>query len=136
MNYEKLSEKTIKHMYAARASLSESPLSQEIQYLVELRSSQINGCAYCCALHCQDARKVGISQQKLDELAGWQTSSHFDEKEKMALCWCEAVTYIHSPQTELRAELKKFFDDREIVDLTIAIAQMNAFNRIAIHLKH
>ncbi len=135
MDYEKISEKTIKHIYAAYASLSESPLNPQIRALVELRTSQINGCAYCCSMHCKDARKAGVSQQQLDELSAWQTSSCFDLKGKLALSWCEAVTFAKLNQDKIRNQLTEHFNEREIVDLTTAISLMNALNRIATNLR-
>ena len=134
MDYQKISEKTVKLIYSAHASLSESPLSSEIRFLVELRTSQINGCAYCCNVHSKEARKAGIEQNKLDELPAWQESQLFDNKEKVALIWCEAVTTNAHDSKIIKNQLTELFSDREIVDLTLAISLMNTLNRMAVNL--
>lgn len=135
MNYEKVSPQTINHFYAAYKSLTDSPLSSQFRILVELRTSQMNGCAYCCSLHTKEAHHSNISQGKLDELAAWRTSSRFDSKEKLVLSWCESVTSAKTNKMALRKDLEKYFDEREIVDLTIAISLMNGLNRLAISLR-
>ena len=135
MNYEKISEKTVKNIYAAHTSLAESPLEQKLRYLVELRVSQLNGCAFCCAVHSKEARKAGISEVQLDELPAWQYSSRFNAREKLVLAWGEAVTLSSSNQAELKPQLLSEFDEREFVDLTLAISLMNALNRMAITLR-
>lgn len=134
MDYQKISEKTVKYIYSAYASLSDSPLEPQLRALVELRTSQINGCAYCCATHSKDARKVGLEQKKLDQLPAWKESSIFDSKEKLALTWCETVTLQKPDQLKLRQQLLEAFSEREVVDLTLAISIMNALNRMAVNL--
>ncbi|WP_133127074.1 carboxymuconolactone decarboxylase family protein [Legionella nagasakiensis] len=134
VDYQKISEKTVKYIYTAHASLSESPLNPQLRVLVELRASQINGCAYCCLIHSDEARKLGIEQKKLDQLPAWTEATCFDSKEKLALTWCETVTLLRSDKQKIRTQLSDFFSAREIVDLTLSISLMNALNRIAVSL--
>jgi AhpD family alkylhydroperoxidase len=104
--------------------------------LVELRTSQINGCAYCCALHTEEARKVNVSQDKLDVLAAWHTSKIFTDNEVAALQLCDDLTISDKKIKMINKEmLTSYFSEREIVDLTLCISIMNAFNRLAISLK-
>lgn len=135
MDYQKISEKTVKYIYSAYASLTESSLDPQLRALVELRTSQINGCIYCCTVHTKDALKAGVDQEKLDALTAWRESSFFDLKEKLALTWCESVTLLKSDNSKLRQQLAEHFNEREIVDLTLTISLMNALNRMAINLK-
>ncbi|MBS0625674.1 MAG: carboxymuconolactone decarboxylase family protein [Verrucomicrobia bacterium] len=135
MNYAEISKDTVSFLHKSYASLQNSPLNPPLRALVELRVSQINGCAYCCGLHSQEARKLGIEQEKLDALIGWSNSSLFTEEEVVALEWAEAITFMESGLAEKREALVEHFSDREIVDLTAAIAIMNALNRMAISLK-
>jgi len=135
MNYAEISKETIGYLHKSYASLKISPLEPSLKTLIELRTSQINGCAYCCALHTDEARKLNIPQTKLDVLPAWHTSTIFTEVECAALKFCEDLTYKNKCCKEAKAQLSLFFSEREIVDLTACIAIMNALNRIAISLR-
>ena len=134
MNYAEISKETFDLLYKSRASLNNSPLKPPIRILAELRVSQINGCAYCCSLHTNEARKVGIPQEKLDVLPGWHNSSLFTEEERTVLQWVEAVTCLDGDSSEAREALLNIYSERELVDLTACIGIMNALNRIVINL--
>ncbi|MEE9452213.1 MAG: carboxymuconolactone decarboxylase family protein [Gammaproteobacteria bacterium] len=135
MNYAEISKETFAHLYKSRASLKKSPLDQSIILLVELRISQINGCAYCCDIHLEEAKNFGIIQEKLDLLPTWQQATEtFTIKERLALRWCEAITRLEKDIAEAKKRLPQHFSDREIVDLSATTAIMNALNRIAISL--
>lgn len=134
MDYKKISKTTVENIYAAHSSLNDSPLDRKIRVLVELRVSQINGCAFCCQIHSKEAREAGVSQLQLDQLAGWKSSSAFTEKQTLALSWCEAVTLLQD-QNALKSKLLEVFTEREIVDLTIAISLMNTLNRLSNYLR-
>lgn len=134
MNYANISKDTIGHLYKCHASLQKSELDARLRVLVELRTSQINGCAFCCGLHAEEARRLGIEQVKLDKLPGWRLSSVFDAREQLALGWTEAVTRMQGEETALLPRMKETFSEREVVDLTVAVSLMNALNRIAISL--
>lgn len=135
MNYAEISKETINFLYQSRISLNKSPLSPIIRILVELRVSQINGCAYCCHLHTNEARKLGISQEKLDILAAWRHATIFSAEEKIALQWTESVTNLDKDLEEIRQQLSAIYSERQIVDLTACIGIMNALNRIVISLQ-
>jgi len=135
MNYAEISKETIGFLHKSYASLKNSSLDPVIRALVELRTSQINGCAYCCEVHTHEARKLEISQHKLDVLPAWRTASIFSEKEKIALEFCENLTCPVDSYPNARNTLEKFFSEKEIVDLTACIAIMNALNRLAVSLK-
>jgi AhpD family alkylhydroperoxidase len=135
MKYAEISKETISLLEKCSASLNNSPLSQLIRVLVELRISQMNGCAYCCRLHSEEARKLKISQEKLDLLPGWHMSSLFTNEERAALQWCESVTRLDKHQEKIREQLAQYYTERQIVDLTCCIAIMNAWNRIVISLE-
>jgi AhpD family alkylhydroperoxidase len=97
--------------------------------------SQINGCAYCIDMHSKDLLKHGISPSKVLLTAVWhEAGTLFDEKEKAALQWVEAVTLVsltHVPD-EAFEKVRNAFTEKEVADLTIAIGLMNVFNRMAI----
>src|SRR5579871_978811 len=111
-----------------------SGLDPSLLHLVYMRASQINGCAYCIDMHSKDARALGESEQRLYELNAWRETPFFTDKERAALEWTEAVTMIskdHAPD-EVYERVKKHFNEAELVNLTLAIAQINVWNRLAI----
>jgi len=112
-------------------------LDPKLYELVKIRASQINGCAYCVDQHSREAKEHGASDRKLHHVAIWWESPLFDEKERAALAYAEAVTRLEHQRVPdaVFEPLKGLFDDRMIVELTIAIATMNAWNRLAIAMK-
>jgi AhpD family alkylhydroperoxidase len=135
MNYAEISKETVSYLHKSYASLKNSPLNPSLRVLIELRTSQINGCAYCCHLHTEEARKLNIPQEKLDVLDAWHTSQDFSDAERLALQWCEAITGMDKNLVDLREQLFQYYSEREVVDLTACIAIMNALNRMAICLR-
>jgi AhpD family alkylhydroperoxidase len=109
-------------------------IDAKLRALVELRVSQINGCAYCVDLHSTQARSHGETQQRLDCLPAWWECDFFDEAEQAAFRWAEALTEIASKRAPdvLYEALKPHYSEQQIVDLTFIIAAMNAWNRVAI----
>lgn len=115
----------------------QSSLGLELVELIYLRISQINGCAFCLGKHAETLREQGVSQAKLDRLAGWRISELFDARERAALEWAETLTAVADKGAPDAAyePLKAQFSDAEIADLTFAVALMNAFNRLAVGMK-
>ena len=106
--------------------------------LIFLRVSQINGCAYCVDLHAGDLRLAGESNERLDGLAGWRESPYFTEPEKVALEWAEALTHVevtHAPDAAYEP-LARHYNDKQVANITYAIAPMNARTRVAIAFHH
>ncbi len=135
MDYLDISKATIGSLYKSYNSLNDSPLGPEIRKLVELRTSQINGCAYCCKLHTEEARQANITQEKLDMLPAWEDATIFSDRERAVLKWCEQVTRSQASSNEVQKLLEGHLSEREIVDLTACIAIMNALNRLAMTLR-
>ena len=109
-------------------------LERSLIELVKTRASQINGCAFCIHMHTRDARTHGESEERLYLLDAWRESPLYTERERAALAWTEAVTLVsetHVPD-EVWEETKAFFSDEEMVKLTVLVATINAWNRIAI----
>ncbi len=102
--------------------------------LIKLRSSQINGCAYCIDMHTKDARDHGESEQRLYGLNAWREAPVYTDRERAALEWPEAVTKIsdHCTTDELYNRVRGQFSEKELVDLTFAIVSINSWNRLAI----
>jgi len=109
-------------------------LEKSLLDLVFLRASQINGCAYCIDMHTKDARASGESEQRLYELDAWRECPFYSDRERAALAWTEAVTLVaagHVPD-DVYAEASKEFSDIELINLTLAVTQINTWNRINI----
>jgi AhpD family alkylhydroperoxidase len=106
----------------------------KLKALVELRVSQINGCAYCLNQHTQEARALGETQQRLDCLSAWQETTFYTEREEAAFAWAETLTRIAEKQApqDIYDAVTKHFSDKELVELTMVIVNMNAWNRLAI----
>ena len=127
--------------YQAMAGLGryvrQSGLEPKLLDLIRTRSSQINGCAYCIDMHSKDARAAGETEQRLYSLDAWRETPFYTDRERAALAWTEAVTLVsqgHVPD-EVYNLVRKQFSEKEIVDLTLAVAEINSWNRIAISLR-
>ena len=102
--------------------------------LIEVLTSQINGCSYCIHVHRRQALKLGESEARLAALADWEASALFSDRERAAFAWVRAVTLVAdtgAPERDYEP-LKQFFSDEEVVDLTFIVLSMNAWNRLAI----
>jgi AhpD family alkylhydroperoxidase len=124
-------------MAAITRALRNSSIEPELRELIKIRASQLNGCAFCVQFHLNDARKLNIPAEKLDLLAAWREAGIYSPRELAALEWTEHVTLIaqHSISDETYARLSAHFDERERAMLTVAISQINAWNRIAAPLR-
>lgn len=114
--------------------LEKSGLDHRLVLLVKIRASQINGCAYCLHMHTEDARKLGESEARIYLLDAWRESKLYSARERAALSWTEALTNIrdtHAPD-EVFEEAQRHFSQKELADLSIAIAMINAWNRLSI----
>lgn len=114
-------------------AIDDSGLEKQLTELLKLRASQLNGCAFCLQFHLNLARKIGLEQAKIDLGATWRDAGVFSARERAALAWTEALTFMAQQQvTEAQfAELQAAFTESEIAFLTSAVAAINAWNRIA-----
>jgi len=134
LDYSKISPEAYKHFTELHSYLTKSSLSSELLDLVFLRVSVINGCSYCIDLHWRDAYKKGIDPRKLNGLSKWPDMPFFTDQERAALLWTEEVTNLNNQtvRNEVYDEVKNYFKEKDLVDLTSAISLMNAFNRLSI----
>ena len=134
MNYYQAAPEALKPMLDMEAYIKTCGLEHKLIELVKTRASQINGCAYCLHMHTKDARAAGESEQRLYLLNAWHESQLYTPRERAALAWTEALTLVsetHAPDDAYEA-VKAQFKPKEIVDLTLLISTINAWNRIAI----
>ena len=130
--------KTVPDAYKAAVALEtyvqKCGLDRRFIHLVKLRASQINGCAYCVDMHVKEARHDGLSEQWINLLCVWRESPLYDARERALLAWTESVTLIAgtgAPDADYAA-LQEHFSDEEIVNITLAIATINVWNRLAV----
>lgn len=118
---------------SVHAAVASSGVEPALVELVNLRVSQINGCAFCVAFHASEARKHGVSQRKLDMLPVWREASDYDPRERAALRWAEIVTGLSEQDItdELYSASVQTLGEETLARLTIAVALVNAWNRIA-----
>ncbi|BDC43049.1 carboxymuconolactone decarboxylase family protein [Paraburkholderia terrae] len=139
LDYTQVAPAGIKALGGVYGYVTQSALSPILVDLVYLRVSQINNCAYCLDMHTRDLLKRGQKVEKLALVQAWaEAGTLFDERERAALAWAETVTRVADtgvPDDAYQAA-RKVFDEREIVDLTIAIGLMNAYNRMAISFRN
>lgn len=137
LDYMKLAPEGLARMRELERYLNQSTgLDPVVMELVRLRASLMNGCEYCIAMHRGELRKLGEPAERIDAVGRWWTAESFTEKERAALAWAEAVTNIqegHAPN-EVYAAVRAQFSDVEMVNLTLVITTINAWNRIAISL--
>lgn len=134
IDFYKASPDAIKALIGLEAAVIKLGLEAPLMELVKLRASQINGCAYCVDLHTNDARKKGETERRLYAVSVWREAPFFSARERAALAWTEAITNIaqtHAPDEDYK-NLSAHFSEREMVDLTLAIATINSWNRISV----
>ena len=135
IDYNKVAPAGIKALGGVYGYLIQCGLSAQLIELVYLRISQINGCAYCLDMHTRSLLKMGAKIEKLALLQVWrEAEALFDAEERTALAWAETVTRVAEtaiPDEDYRAA-RTVFDEKQLVDLTIAIGLMNTYNRISI----
>lgn len=137
VEYPKYLPEAYRSLIDISTKLHHGKLGKEFVELIFLRVSQINGCAFCMDMHGTALRKAGVEPRKLDTVAGWRESRFFDAREGAALAWAEALAHLPGG---VRSEatyqtLTEHFDEYEIAELTMAIATINAWNRLGVGLQ-
>jgi AhpD family alkylhydroperoxidase len=134
LNYFAAAPKLLQAMMALEKAVLASGLEHSLIELVKTRASQINGCAFCIEMHTRDAMKAGESPVRLFLLDAWREAPQYTERERAALAWTEALTLVaetHAPD-EAYEGLRAHFSDEEIVQISVLVGTINAWNRLAI----
>jgi AhpD family alkylhydroperoxidase len=130
-------ERAMQAMFGLSGYEAHCGLEPALLDLVKMRASQINGCAYCLDMHTKDARARGESEQRLYLLAAWRESPFYSERERAALAWTEAVTLVAESRVPdaIYEEVRRQFNDDELLALTMAVVAINAWNRLNVALR-
>ena len=134
IDYTKVSPQVLRPLFGLNAPIESSGLEPALLELVKMRASQINGCAYCLDMHSKDARAAGETEQRLYLLDAWRETALYNERERAALAWTEAVTRItdgHVPD-DVYADVSNVFTEQELIALTFAVVAVNGWNRLNI----
>ncbi len=120
--------------YLASCYRSKKNIDRKLIELIKIRVSQLNGCAYCIDIHVKDAIEIGENIQRIYSLNAWRDTTFYSDIERSALAWAEANTLIsiNGIPDELYKNIAQHFNEEQIVDLTLTITTINAWNRIGI----
>ena len=134
LNYAQAAPGVMKAMLGLESYLASSTLDKHLKLLVVLRVSQINHCAYCIDLHSTELRELGETNERIDLLNAWQEAPFYTERERAALAWAEATTNLapHFVPDDVYFAASAEFNERELADLTLAVAAINAWNRFGV----
>ena len=134
LNYVKVAPGAYRAMSQLEQYVRQCGLEKSLVELIKIRASQINGCGYCIDMHTKDARLAGESEQRIYLLSAWREAPFYTERERAALEWAETLTLIADNQVpdEIYERVKPHFTDEELVNLSVAVATINAWNRLAI----
>ncbi|WP_397448774.1 carboxymuconolactone decarboxylase family protein [Pseudomonas sp. NA-150] len=134
LDYYAASPEAVTAILKLEAANFDFAIEKPLLELIKLRVSQINGCSFCTDLHATEARKSGETERRLHALPVWRDAPFFSARERAGLAWAESVTLVaqtHIPD-DIYALLCSEFSERERVDLTVAIATINSWNRLAV----
>ena len=134
INYARIAPGVYEAMDALDRYIQTCGLERSLVTLIQLRASQINGCAYCLDMHWKDLRAIGEHEQRLYSLDAWRECPYYTDRERAALEWTEAVTRIAAGHAsdEVHELVRSHFNEKELADLTLTIAGINAWNRLSI----
>ncbi|MDG6998829.1 MAG: carboxymuconolactone decarboxylase family protein [Nitrososphaerota archaeon] len=137
INYREVDPSATQAMLPLQNYVDHSSLPNKLLELVRMRASQINGCAYCLDMHSKDARAEGESEQRIYMLSAWRESPFYSDRERAALEWTETVTLVaktHVPD-KIYKRVRKYFAEKELIELTMAIITINGWNRLSISMR-
>ncbi|MDH6373414.1 alkylhydroperoxidase [Paenibacillus sp. VTT E-133280] len=123
-----------KAMMGLEAFVQSTGMEKSLLELIKIRASQINGCAFCIDMHTKDARKAGVSEQRIYMLNAWREAPFYSDEERAVLALTESVTLVtqgHVPD-DVYSEAERHFDTKRLGEIIMAIVTINAWNRIAI----
>src|ERR1700743_927235 len=132
VDYQKQSPELFKKFLEFTMAFSHSSIEESIRELVEVRVSQINGCAFCVDMHIKRATIHGERALRLHHVAIWRESNLFTPRERACLAWAEALTQIpaHGVEDAIYERVRTQLSEKEISDLTFSVMTINAWNRV------
>lgn len=129
MDFSGISQDALRALYILGNYMNKSDIEHNLREMIEVRISQINGCAYCLDMHWKIARSLGESEQRLYGLSAWRESPYYTSRERAALAWAEAVAVSHVPNDVYR-EASAHFSEKDLVDITMLVNLIGSWNRL------
>ena len=132
LDYHSVAPNAIRPLFEAGKTLGASGLEPKLLVLTQVRASQINGCAFCLALHTKEALALGEPVERITALSAWRETPWYTDRERMALEWTEALVTISRahPEEDLIERARASFTETELVYLTVAINTITAWNQL------
>ncbi len=133
-DYTKLSPELARQYLAFSMALKNSAIEKKLHDLVNIRVSQMNGCAFCVDMHVKEAKIAGERELRLHHIAIWRESTLFDARERAALAWAEVLTKLpeHGVPDEIYEAVRAELSEKEISDLTFCVMGINGWNRVSV----
>jgi AhpD family alkylhydroperoxidase len=134
LNYFKVAPTFAKKLKELSAELDKNDINKELGYFIDIRASQLNGCAFCLDMHVKQAKIAGERELRIHHIAIWRESPLFTARERAAFEWTEAVTKLppHGISDEIYNAVRKEFSEQELADLTFRVVAINSWNRLSI----
>lgn len=134
IDYMQHSPELFRKLMELSGAIAKSAVDPGLRHLVDLRASQLNGCAFCVDMHTKEAIIHGERPLRLHHLAVWRESPLFNDRERAALEWTEAVTRLsaHGVPDVIYESVREQFSEKELSDLTFAVMGINAWNRVSV----
>lgn len=134
MNYFKTAPEALAAVLEMDKYVRKTSIDKQLKEMIKIRVSQINGCSYCLNMHTKGARKLKINEEKLELLRNWDTTSLFSEEEKAAFRLAENLTLVseNGVSDTLFESTRKYFSEKEYVELVMVINMINTWNRLSI----
>ncbi len=132
ISYKDLPQGLMQVMLNAQEYVDNSGLDTKLLHLIKMRVSQINSCAYCIDMHFKEGIEDGETPLRLVSLAAWRETTYYTPQEQAVLAFAETLTRLPEEQhsDHIHDELNKYFSKEEIAHLTLAVVQINSWNRI------
>ncbi|WP_067726276.1 carboxymuconolactone decarboxylase family protein [Oceanobacillus damuensis] len=134
INYFKVAPEALEKIMEMEKYVKKTPIDRKLRELIKIRVSQINGCSYCIQMHTKEAKKLKVSGEQIDQLSKWKETNIYSENEKAALQLAENITLISEKgvDEELYNQVRKYYDEKEYINLVMIINQINMWNRLSI----
>lgn len=132
IDYQKQSPELFQKFAELSMAFKQSPIEESIRDLVDIRASQLNGCAFCLDMHAKAATMHGERPLRLHHLAAWRESTLFSPRERAALTWTEVLTQIPTDgvSDDVYEHVRVQLSEKELSDLTFLVMSINAWNRV------
>lgn len=134
LDFARVAPEAFQAQFGFERYVRSSGLEPSLLHLLKVRASILNGCAYCVDMHTKDARHEGETEQRLYGVSVWRETPYFTPRERAALAWTDALTLLPAgaPSDALYEQVREHFDEKGIVDLTMAVNAINGWNRLAV----